>query len=159
MRELGAQVLRIREFLGLSQEQLARLARVSQGAISRLENGRGLATPLLVVLKTCGALRAALMQVDQEILSPEARKLVVVGAHIPGEADSYPGFPPTHDQWLAIAEHEVRDSEARGRKVSRVIIDPDQFIEYCRKKHLKFDDEARAEFVLERMGIMAELKR
>jgi hypothetical protein len=69
------------------------------------------------------------------------------------------GFPPTHDQWLAIAEHEVRDSEARGRKVSRVIIDPDQFIEYCRKKHLKFDDEARAEFVLERMGIMAELKR
>ena len=97
MRDLGAQVLRIREFLGFSQEQLARLAGVSQGAISRLENGRGLATPFLVVLKTCGALRAALMHVDQEILSPEARKLVVIGAHIPGEVDSYPGFPPTHD--------------------------------------------------------------
>jgi DNA-binding XRE family transcriptional regulator len=97
MRDLGAQVLRIREFLGLSQEQLARIAGVSQGAISRLENGRGLATPLLVVLKTCGALRAALMQVDQEILSPEARRLLVVGAQIPGEGDSYPRFAPTHD--------------------------------------------------------------
>src|SRR5215468_2489125 len=97
MRDLGAQVLRIREFLGFSQEQLARLAGVSQGAISRLENGRGLATPLLVVLKTCGALRAALMHVDQEILSPEARQLVVAGAHIPGEGDLYPSFPPTHD--------------------------------------------------------------
>ena len=97
MRDLGAQVLRIREFLGLSQEQLARLAGVSQGAISRLENGRGLATPLLVVLKTCGALRAALMQVDQEILSPEARRLVVVGAHLPGEGDTSPSFAPTHD--------------------------------------------------------------
>ena len=97
MRDLGAQVLRIREFLGFSQEQLARLAGVSQGAISRLENGRGLATPLLVVLKTCGALRAALMQVDQEILSPEARRLVVVGAHLPGEGDTYPSFAPTHD--------------------------------------------------------------
>ena len=97
MRDLGAQVLRIREFLGFSQEQLARLAGVSQGAISRLENGRGLATPLLVVLKTCSAFRAALMHVDQEILSPEARQLVLVGAHILGEGDLYPSFPPTHD--------------------------------------------------------------
>lgn len=97
MRDLGAQVLRIREFLGFSQEQLARLAGVSQGAISRLENGRGLATPFLVVLKTCGALRAALMHVDQEILSPEARRLLVVGADIPGEGKTYPSFAPTHD--------------------------------------------------------------
>ena len=97
MRDLGAQVLRIREFLGFSQEQLARLAGVSQGAISRLENGRGLATPLLVVLKTCSALRTALTHVDQEILSPEARQLMVVGAHILGEGVVYPSFAPTHD--------------------------------------------------------------
>ena len=97
MRDLGAQVLRIREFLGFSQEQLARLAGVSQGAISRLENGRGLATPLLVVLKTYSALRTALTHVDQEILSPEARQLMVVGAHILGEGVVYPSFAPTHD--------------------------------------------------------------
>src|SRR5262245_28342810 len=97
MRNLGAQVLRVREFLGLSQEQLARVAGVSQGAISRLENGRGLATPLLVVMKTCSALRAALGQVDQGILSPEARQLVQTGAHLPGEEAIYPNFAPTHD--------------------------------------------------------------
>jgi len=97
MRDLGAQVLRVREFLGLSQEQLARLAGVSQGAISRLENGRGLATPLLVVIKTCEALRGALSHLDQEILSPEARALVAVGAHIQDEHGVYPSFPPTRD--------------------------------------------------------------
>ena len=97
MRGLGAQVLRVREFLGLSQEQLARLAGVSQGAISRLENGRGLATPLLVVMKTCGALRSALGHLDQGILSPEARQLVQTGAHLPGEDAIYPSFAPTHD--------------------------------------------------------------
>src|SRR5215470_3326809 len=51
MRGLGRHTRRLREFLGLSQEQLARIAGVSQGAISRLEAGRGLATPLLVVMK------------------------------------------------------------------------------------------------------------
>jgi transcriptional regulator with XRE-family HTH domain len=97
MRDLGAQVLRVREFLGLSQEQLARLAGVSQGAISRLENGRGLATPLLVVMKTCSALRAALGHVDQAILSAEARQLVEGGTRVPGEDTIYPSFAPTHD--------------------------------------------------------------
>ena len=43
MRAFGRQERRIREFLGLSQEQIARLAGVSQGAVSRLEAGRGLA--------------------------------------------------------------------------------------------------------------------
>ena len=51
MRDLGREVRRQREFLGLSQERLARAAGVSQGAVSRLEAGRGLATPLLVAVK------------------------------------------------------------------------------------------------------------
>src|SRR5262245_48335111 len=73
MRGLGEQVLRVREFLGFSQEQLARIAGVSQGAVSRLENGRGVATPLLVVTKVSAALRTALGRVDPELLSDEAR--------------------------------------------------------------------------------------
>jgi len=48
------QLRRVREFLGLSQDQVARLAGVSQGAVSRLEAGRGLATPMVVVLKVHG---------------------------------------------------------------------------------------------------------
>src|SRR2546429_9944045 len=51
MRDLGRQLRRVREFLGLSQDQVARLAGVSQGAVSRLEAGRGLATPMMAVLK------------------------------------------------------------------------------------------------------------
>ena len=73
MRGLGR---RIREFLGLSQEQIARRAGVSQGAISRLEGGRGLATPLLVVVKLNVAMRRALSSYDPELLSAEAREIL-----------------------------------------------------------------------------------
>src|SRR5438132_13600801 len=60
MRGLGRQLRRVREFLGLSQDQVAQLAGVSQGAVSRLEAGRGLATPLAVVLKVHLVLSRAL---------------------------------------------------------------------------------------------------
>jgi len=76
MRGLGRQARRIREFLGLSQEQIARRAGVSQGAISRLEGGRGLATPLLVVVKLNVAMRRELVGYDPELLSPEARDIL-----------------------------------------------------------------------------------
>ena len=62
MRSLGLQVRRVREFVGLSQEQVARTAGVSQGAVSRLEAGRGLGTPLLVILKVRLALTRALVR-------------------------------------------------------------------------------------------------
>src|SRR5436190_22322384 len=75
MRGLGRQARRIREFLGLSQEQIARAAGVSQCAISRLEGGRALATPLLVVVKPNVAMRRALSGYDTELLSPEARAI------------------------------------------------------------------------------------
>jgi len=66
----------VREFLGLSQDQLARLAGVSQGAVSRLEAGRGLATPMLVVLKINLALRRSLGDVDAALLNDELRRLM-----------------------------------------------------------------------------------
>jgi transcriptional regulator with XRE-family HTH domain len=76
MRALGRQGRRAREFLGLSQEQLAELAGVSQGAVSRLEAGRGLATPMLVVLKINLALTHALRKVDPSLLNPELRRVL-----------------------------------------------------------------------------------
>jgi transcriptional regulator with XRE-family HTH domain len=72
---LGQNRRRLRELLGLSQEQLAKIAGVSQGAISRLEAGRGLATPLLVVMKINVALKHALRGLDQTIFSDEFRRL------------------------------------------------------------------------------------
>jgi len=74
MRAFGRQARRIREFLGLSQEELARRAGVSQGAVSRLEAGRGLATPLLVVLKINIAVIHALRGYDPDLLTDELRR-------------------------------------------------------------------------------------
>ncbi|MCW5891655.1 MAG: helix-turn-helix transcriptional regulator [bacterium] len=97
MRGLGRQVQRLREFLGLSQEQLARLAGVSQGAISRLENGRGLATPLLVVLKVNEALRAGLSRLDPAHLSPEARRVVELTAGLASDSGDFASYTPAAD--------------------------------------------------------------
>jgi|SRR5581483_3556675 len=80
MRALGRRQRQLREFVGLSQEQLARLAGVSQGAVSRLETARGLATPMLIVLKISAALVHELRRLDPAILSPELRKAIELQA-------------------------------------------------------------------------------
>jgi transcriptional regulator with XRE-family HTH domain len=82
MRAFGRQERRVREFLGFSQDQIARLAGVSQGAVSRLEAGRGLATPMLVVLKINLALRAALREVDPALLNDELRRVLTIDERI-----------------------------------------------------------------------------
>ena len=73
MRDLGSTVRRIREFVGLSQERLARMAGVSQGAVSRLEAGRAVATPFLVVAKIHTALDRALAGVEPAAVSDDLR--------------------------------------------------------------------------------------
>jgi transcriptional regulator with XRE-family HTH domain len=71
MRDLGHDVRRVRRFLGLSQEQLAQMAGVSQGAVSRLEAGRGLATPLHVVVRIYRVLRTGLASVEPSTVSDD----------------------------------------------------------------------------------------
>ena len=102
MRALGRRARHVREFLGLTQDELGRMAGVSQGAISRLESGRGLATPLLVVVKIGGALQQALATVEQSMLSPEARRMIVVGFRLtpPGPSESPQDSPLTSDPAL-----------------------------------------------------------
>ncbi len=78
MRAFGRQERRVREFLGMSQEHLARLAGVSQGAVSRLEGGRGLATPMLVILKINLALRAAVRDLDPTLLNDDLRRVLEI---------------------------------------------------------------------------------
>jgi transcriptional regulator with XRE-family HTH domain len=95
IRGLGRHVRRVREFLGLSQEQVARMAGVSQGAVSRLEAGRGLATPLLVVMKITAAMRRAVATIDPALLSDDARRLFATEPPFapqfrPAEFEPYP---------------------------------------------------------------------
>lgn len=97
MRSLGEQVARTREVLGLSQDQLARLAGVSQGSVSRLEHGRGVSTPLVVVTKICSALRMGLSHLDPSLLSPEARQIVESGMRLPD---------PRQDPLVGLSLHD-----------------------------------------------------
>src|SRR5262245_36814082 len=90
IKGLGKQARRVREFLGLSQEQVARVAGVSQGAVSRFEGGRGLATPLLVVMKVNAALRNAVSSMDTDVLSEDARNLLLLDERVPGWNESAP---------------------------------------------------------------------
>jgi transcriptional regulator with XRE-family HTH domain len=73
MIELGQQIRRLRRLVGLSQQDLADLARVSQGAVSRLETARGLATPLLIVVKINLALAAELRKFDAIVSETDCR--------------------------------------------------------------------------------------
>jgi len=79
MQAYGQQARRTRDFLRLSQEQVARLAGVSQGAVSRLEAAQGLATPFLVVLKVQQVLTQHLRRLDPALLNAEMRRAIDLG--------------------------------------------------------------------------------
>ena len=76
MLHIGRQVRCTREYLGLSQQEVGQRAGVSQGAVSRFESGRGLATPFVVVVKINVVLAQALRALDPETLSSAARGYV-----------------------------------------------------------------------------------
>ena len=72
MRALGRQVRRTREFLGLTQRELAQRAGVSQGAVSRFEGGRAMSASFLTIVRLNVALAQALGARDKSTLSEEA---------------------------------------------------------------------------------------
>ena len=101
MHDLGRRIRRVREFLGLSQDQVARMAGVSQGAVSRLEAGRGLATPMLVVLKVHVVLARALGQLDAGLIDDQLRNSLDLGSLARlGAAEKNGDVPITKDPEL-----------------------------------------------------------
>src|SRR5215831_15665084 len=76
IRDLGKWTRRVREFLNFSQDRLAKLAGVSQGAVSRVEAGRGKATPLLTFTKINQVFAKALSELDPSMLSDEVRAML-----------------------------------------------------------------------------------
>jgi transcriptional regulator with XRE-family HTH domain len=79
MRALGDSTRKLRTLLGLTQEQLGRLAGVSQGAVSRLEGGRGVSTPLIVVVRIQQAFQQSLAQIDPTQVTPELQASAAEG--------------------------------------------------------------------------------
>ncbi len=116
IKALGRQARRVREFIGLSQEQVARMAGVSQGAVSRFEGGRGLATPLLVVMKVNASLRRAVSSLDPELLSADARRLVVLDELMPGREDATDGLAVARDPNLEELVRIFHDVPERQRQ-------------------------------------------
>jgi transcriptional regulator with XRE-family HTH domain len=90
MQAFGAQQRRVREFLGLSQQELARRAGVSQGAVSRLETARGVATPMLVAMKISSTLASELRQLDPSILNADLCETLAMTNLLPPARDGRP---------------------------------------------------------------------
>lgn len=107
MKEIGERARRMREFLGLSQEQLAKRAGVSQGAVSRFEIGRGLNTPLLVSIKINASLASALGTVDATLLTDDARRFVESMDRLSLPID--PGEPPEPKPLPLLGDPEFED--------------------------------------------------
>src|SRR5262249_10317045 len=76
IHDLGKWTRKVREFLNFSQDRLAKLAGVSQGAVSRVEAGRGKATPLLTFTKINQVFAKALSELDPSMLSDEVRAML-----------------------------------------------------------------------------------
>jgi transcriptional regulator with XRE-family HTH domain len=124
MRALGRQGRRAREFLGLSQEQLADLAGVSQGAVSRLEAGRGLATPMLVVLKINLALARGLRKIDPTMLNADLRRVLEIEQRLsPPVGDvGFEALPITHDPDLEEMVRIYRNLPERQRRTFLTVV-------------------------------------
>jgi len=83
-QNLGRQTRVLRELLALSQDRLARLAGVSQGAVSRFERGAVLSTPAVVVFKLAVALARQCRSEDHpELAEPLMRLLDDIEALVP----------------------------------------------------------------------------
>ncbi len=58
-------------------------------------------------------------------------------------------LPLTYQHWLARAEEKKAEVEAAGDQVIKVFIDPVTFPEWCEKRKLPKDANARAQLAIE----------
>ena len=58
-------------------------------------------------------------------------------------------LPLTYQHWLSRAEEKKAEVEAAGDQVIKVFIDPITFPEWCEKRNLKKDANARAQLAIE----------
>jgi len=54
-----------------------------------------------------------------------------------------------YDTWHQKAEGRVRDFESRGIHVEQVLIDVNEFSEWCRSRQMRCDAQARSQYAAE----------
>ncbi len=111
---LGETLRAARETVSISQERLSRAAGVSQASLSRVEMGRGLGTPLVLVLRVASTLRAMIAGCDPRLLSQELRTLLAAREGLPARA-AVPPPPLATDERLGeiIAAFEAMPPAGR----------------------------------------------
>jgi transcriptional regulator with XRE-family HTH domain len=124
VRDLGLRQRRLREFLGLSQDQVARMAGVSQGAVSRLETARGLATPVLVVLKVNAALAHGFRTLRPALVGAELREATELHAALGPftAALDWKDMPAPDDPQLEELVRLYRQAPLRHRRTVLAVI-------------------------------------
>jgi hypothetical protein len=58
-------------------------------------------------------------------------------------------LPLTYQDWLVRAEEKKAEVEAAGDQVIKVFVDPETFPEWCEKKNLPKDADARSRLAIE----------
>ena len=58
-----------------------------------------------------------------------------------------PDFQPNYDHWLNRAEMAFKQYEAFGQRLQKMVIEPDEFLEWSRINGGKVDSPARSAFV------------
>lgn len=112
---LGAKVRRMRRVLGLSQEQLAQAAQVSQGAVSRFESGQcGQLSFHTVAAVFCALVAAYAPQVER--VAPDIRQALAVVVGVWPMAVEDHGFRVFEDAGLEqlLGWYHALDAERRA---------------------------------------------
>lgn len=58
-------------------------------------------------------------------------------------------MPATYDKWLEKAEAGFRFHKSRGAIVKKIYINPQTFPDWCRRRGLRVDADARTTFAVE----------
>lgn len=115
---LGSRIKFMREKKGLSQTGLAKLAKVSQGAISQLENGTAEATKHIGAIAKALGVTSEYLTDGKELVKnsmPSLDDFVIVGGEKSGET-------PKQDDYVMIPQYDVAGSCGGGAMIGDVTI-------------------------------------
>jgi hypothetical protein len=63
-----------------------------------------------------------------------------------------PEFQPDYDHWLKRMQAAIKQVEAKGTIVEKVIIDPEEFFEWCRINRCRVDSKGRSVYAAQTLA-------